>query len=584
MKKILFIFIISILCLFLNACEFTNRKNASEFERYINELPQRMISSDNLNLEFTFAHPENYGFKKTLLNLPYSDEQDYQQNIENTEILLNELNQFDYTTFDSELRLTYDVLKDYLERSLLTMHYYDLDNSYLGSYLSFQAQLPFLLSEYTFDSEADLQSYFHILESSKEVFHKYAALENDRQSKGAGLSKTVLEKTIQQCDRFSNADPLFLVDRINEKIDDVPFLNDAEKKEAKIKNEDLLVNHLQQAYANTKNELSSIQVNEEDLGLAYKPNGKEYYEALLRQSTGIDMNVEEVKEYLHQKYSEVLSKYREFINNHPEFSSNELLDMQYTAFTSVEETLDYLRKKSMEDFPIIQKINYEITKVDESMKKHFSPAAYLQSKLDSSFDDPESIIINGDYNDSLFSTIMHEGYPGHMYQTVYYKTLQKPAIRYILEYNGYSEGWATYVEKYSSHYAQTEDKALLELYNLNHDLLKIWLCRFDIGIHYEGWDRTKFKQEINVIFQNHNLEETAIDEQYDLFLETPTNTLKYNLTYFKFQDLYKKAEDALHRAFDPIQFHEVILKTGPTPFHILEKQVDNYIMNKQQQS
>ena len=66
-------------------------------------------------------------------------------------------------------------------------------------------------------------------------------------------------------------------------------------------------------------------------------------------------------------------------------------------------------------------------------------------------------------------------------------------------------------------------------------------------------------------------------EQYNLFLETPTNYLQYYLSGFLFQDLYDKAKDELGDKFSAVKFHDVILSTGPAPFKILEKQVDKYI-------
>lgn len=580
-KKILLSTLAFGLCFSLYGCS-TEKLDGQAFDAYIEELPQRFIDSDSLDLEYLFVNPQDYGFEEELLTLPYSDETTYKENKDDTEEILDDLKDFDYDLLSEDQKLTYDILKDNLERSLLTIDYYDLDNSYLGSFVSFQAQLPFLLDEYNFDSKHELDSYFNVLETSVETFHKYVEIEKKRQENGTGMQKSILEKTIEQCENFSNTDRLYLIDNINAKIDTLDFLNDEEKANAKIKNEDLLTNKFVVAYRNTKNELTELLPNaNEDVGLSALPDGKDYYEALLQQKTGLDMNVDEIKKYLEEKQDALIQDMQMLIVKNPSIMNNlDLENIKYTDFTSVEETLDYLQTQIFNDFPKLDELNYKVSLVDESMKDNFSPAAYLQSRIDSPMTSKESIIINGDYSDSIFLTIAHEGYPGHMYQNVYFKSLQLPTVRYLLDYNGYSEGWATYVEGMSSKYATDGDNLLLRLNDINSEILQVNMCLFDIGIHYEGWDRNELKKQIEALFGKDVLTEEDIDDQYNIFLETPTNYLQYYLTGFTFKDLQEKTKNALGTSYDPVEFHEVILKTGPAPFSILEKEVDAYIEQK----
>lgn len=577
LKKLCLSIMVTIMCISLNGCS-SKIKDPEQFDAFLATLPQKFVDADDLNIEYLFVNPQANGFEESILNLPYTNEEDYHAMKEETKTTLSELDGYDYDSLTKDQQLTYDILKDNLERSLLVIDYYDLDNSYLGSFVSFQAQLPFLLDEYNFESENDLNSYFNILATSEETFHKYVEIEKNRQEKGTGMSKAILDKTIEQCENFSNTDHLYLIDNINAKIDAIDFLDDAQKAEAKIKNEDLLTNHFLVAYRNTKDELSQLTPDDRDLGLSSQPDGKDYYEALLKQRTGLDMNVKDVQKYLRDKEDVIMAEMQALIRKNPTIKSFE--NLKYSDFTSVEETLNHLQGKIFEDFPKIDELNYKVSIVDESMKENFSPAAYLQSRLDSPITSKESIIINGDYQDSLFLTIAHEGYPGHMYQNVYFKSLQLPTIRYLLDYNGYSEGWATYVEGMASKYAPADDKATIALYDMNSKLVQISMCRFDIGIHYEGWDRTEFKKQIEAMFGKGTMSDEDINDQYDVFLETPTNYLQYYLTSYHFEDLQKKTKDALGSDYDAAEFHEVILKTGPAPFHILEQQVDAYIDTK----
>ena len=301
---------------------------------------------------------------------------------------------------------------------------------------------------------------------------------------------------------------------------------------------------------------------------------------MLQGRVGTDMTVDEVKEYLQNKQIELIMEARTLLTDNPELQNvTGFSDLVYSDFTSVEETLDYLKTVIFQDFPEIDNLNYEIITVPDAWKDNFSPAAYLQGKIDAPIDTPELIYINGEYSQTLFDTIEHEGYPGHMYQHTYFKQQENiPTVRYLIDYNGYSEGWATYVEWNGYKYAPVEDKTLLEYKSLNDRLTSVFICLMDIGIHYDGWDYDDY-----VDYWKNNFGEVSEDtmlEQYNLFIETPTNYLQYYLSGFLFQDLYNKAEEELGEKFSSVDFHDVILSTGPSSFDILEKQVDSFISKK----
>ena len=552
-----------------------------DFDAYIEKLPTLLMADDDMNLEFTFENPSNYGFKEKLLNLPYSDEGDYKESKKECEKILKELKSFDYDKLSDSQKLTYDILVDSLQRSAYQYDYYYLDNSYLGSFISFQAQLPLLLSEFTFERQNDLDSYFHILETAEETFLKYAEVEKKRQENNSGLAKNILEKTIEQCQNYTSGSDDYLIERINQRIDQVEFLNDEEKAAAKQKNQELVSVNLKNAYTSLGEELKTITpTNQDNKGLYFSPDGKEYYEAMLQGRVGTDMTVDEVKEYLQNKQIELIMEARTLLTDNPELQNvTGFSDLVYSDFTSVEETLDYLKTVIFQDFPEIDNLNYEIITVPDAWKDNFSPAAYLQGKIDAPIDTPELIYINGEYSQTLFDTIEHEGYPGHMYQHTYFKQQENiPTVRYLIDYNGYSEGWATYVEWNGYKYAPVEDKTLLEYKSLNDRLTSVFICLMDIGIHYDGWDYDDY-----VDYWKNNFGEVSEDtmlEQYNLFIETPTNYLQYYLSGFLFQDLYNKAEEELGEKFSSVDFHDVILSTGPSSFDILEKQVDSFISKK----
>ena len=198
-----------------------------------------------------------------------------------------------------------------------------------------------------------------------------------------------------------------------------------------------------------------------------------------------------------------------------------------------------------------------------------------ESRIDTSLDQKEVIYLNGEYDQSLFSTVAHEGYPGHMYQNVYFKSLGLPAVRYLVGYTGWTEGWANYVELNSYRYADG-DPEVMELVPLLERLTQNAIALIDFGIHYEGWEFQEAWEMMNQFLPADIPEETAY-RQYQLFVENPGNYLNYYFTGSLFQGLYDEAGEALGDTFDPVAFHKAILDLGPAPFSMVEAAVDRYV-------
>ena len=247
-----------------------------------------------------------------------------------------------------------------------------------------------------------------------------------------------------------------------------------------------------------------------------------------------------------------------------------------------------------EDFPLLKNISYEVRQVHPSMKKFLSPAFYLTPPVDTQT--PNVIYINNSKGTSsleLFGTLAHEGFPGHLYQTVSFARSAPDNIRYLITSPGYIEGWATYVEGYAYRYAAsliydimknsaaaTSDDTLNSAPDrklIQNATQLAWLSRstnlclyslLDIGIHYEGWDQgrtTAFLKAFGIT------QESAVKEIYQYIVETPGNYLKYYWGSLNFQDLQTRCRKQLGHDFNLKDFHRRIMEIGPVQFPVLEK-------------
>ena len=167
---------------------------------------------------------------------------------------------------------------------------------------------------------------------------------------------------------------------------------------------------------------------------------------------------------------------------------------------------------------------------------------------------------------TLYTTLAHEGYPGHLYQNVYYASTNPDPIRNLLDWGGYTEGWQPmwndqlllFSAGYTAGCSGTAERSvILGLYALA-----------DMGIHYDGWSLA----ETVSFFRNFGITDTqTIQDIYDLILGDPGNYLKYYIGYVEFLELKKTAIKKWGDSFTQERFHKAVLDTGPAPFEIVEK-------------
>jgi uncharacterized protein (DUF885 family) len=212
------------------------------------------------------------------------------------------------------------------------------------------------------------------------------------------------------------------------------------------------------------------------------------------------------------------------------------------------------------------------------MESFLAPAFYITAPIDDY--DEHSIFINSSTDASsltYFTTLAHEGFPGHLYQTVMSYQSNPSSVRAILNFPGYVEGWATYAEMQSYFYAGLDD-ALAEYLAANQSALLSLYASTDIGIHSDGWtfaDMTAFWAEYG--FTSSDASQAAVlREIYDLIVQEPTHYLKYYVGYLHFLDLKEAAKETYGDAFNEVAFHDAILAIGPAPFSIVADYLDSY--------
>lgn len=558
MKKIS-IYLMLFLSLFgLSSCK--KEKENIEFNKYLDELFYFFLGEDPININALIVDTKKYNLEEFAV-YPYDFSLELEEEYFNgLKEVKNKL--LNYKKLNKKQELSKKILIDYIDRELAFdgLFYYQ---SNLGSYLGYQAQLPIILAEYRFDDMYDIECYFEYLKSTKITFANIINFERERIDKKVGMNSKIIDGVIDQIDNFLKLEGYYLKNSFNKKIEEANFLNDVQKRLLISEHSDIIDKDFLDAYFYLKEQLNNLKifVNDEEIKIS-----KEYYQALFQRATGTDYTIPEAKEYIESKIGELIKGYN------IEYRSKYQIELMKQ--NSFNELFSYYIDKGKNSFPVLPyDVEYEIKTIDESLEENSSPAMYFISPIDANI--KEIIYVNNLYfkekSNYVYQTIAHEGIPGHMYQNVYLKNLDIPEVRKILRYNGYTEGWATYVENYVVGYVDEEAMKPFEFFDA---LSYLYLGLIDIGINYEGWSKDEAVSFILDTFSSLTNEE-ALNIYYQL-LEVPTNYLEYYFSYFQIQDLKAYFKKKMGKKYSDYLFHKIYLDTGPSPFKILYEQYQNY--------
>ena len=577
---------------------FINRR----FRACTNTIFTTDISGNPLNLHYTLAYPESSGIKDYSLSLGTFDP----TQLSGQKILLENrrtmINAFPARDLSPDNRLTQQILSLYYETQLLPARQYLLDEA-LSPSLGTQAQLPILLAEYTFRKEDDVRNYLKLLTSVDSYLESILSFEKLKAQNGTFMSDATADRIISQCSAFiKDPDDNYLASVFSEKIQSLSGISEQKKAAYQKLHNQILTGQVLPAYQSLIDGLYLLKGSGKNPGgLCQFAGGKAYYEYLIKSSCGIYDTVPEIQSRLIHQFQTDLSLATKLTGSStatPTFAKDVFLPiseaetgtpsgifsfsaglidaasgLSFTstpsaAETSPEQILEDLQKQIQTDFPAVPSTSYEIKYVHPDLEEHLSPAFYLTPPIDTL--SPNDIYINRHANMSgleLYTTLAHEGFPGHLYQTITFASSAPDPVRYLPAMGGYVEGWATYAESFAYTYYQP-DSTDGQLAWLNRSLNLCMMSLLDTVIHYNGWNQERCATFLSQLGITDN---TIQKEIYQVIVEEPANYLKYYLGYLQFLDLQQEVRELAGDAFHLHSFHQKVLSAGPCQFPILKQ-------------
>lgn len=550
-----------------------------KFDRFLNSCFREYAAENTVTLHFKLSNPSAYGIKAPVSPI-YGDlsSDALKKNCSRSKELLQKLYTFPTSSLTKKQKLTWQIFQDYLNESIMNEKYI-LYSSPLGTN-GLQSEIPVTLSEYRLDNEKDIKDYLSLVNQVPELFTQILDFEQERRNAGLISPSFVISDTIVQIDQFLNAseenNPL--IQSFEERLAEVESLSKDQKASYIANNRLLVTDKVLPAYKSLKTSLQAYTNDSKNTSskerLCEYKNGQDYYKFLLMSNVGTDFSPEDCITILESQLKNTVKDISSLTAKNKDLYTEYL--SAAPALSAPKEIMNTLKNDSLVEFPEIKNISCQLKNVPDALSGTSACAFYLVPPIDSTKDN--IIYINKSRVDSneLFSTLAHEGYPGHLYQTNYFLTTNPSPLRTFLHCAGYDEGWGTYAQLYSYNFIEFKNvdeqttKQLRQLYRDN-DLLSLSLSSLcDLYVNYKNYDENALANYL----QTYGIGKDSAQNLYRYVIENPTTYLSYSIGCYELDQLKQTMADSLGKAFKISDFHEAVLNVGSCNFSILRQEIE----------
>ena len=582
-KLILFISIISFL-----SCQKeknTAQKNP-QLDKIISEYYEDQLKLSPLSATFNGDNRYN-----DLLNIDFTDSHRalVKSILEKYQKSIQEIDRESLTTND---QLTYDLIERDVKLGLEGLSFPENLiplNQFYGFHLTF-AQLgsgsviqPFAtVKDYDNWSKRMLKGAAY-LDSSIVYFRKGMAA-------GHVLPKALIVKIIPQLDAFNVKD-------IKESTFYGPIKNlpksfsEADKKRIT----ELYTNNIQQIILPAYSRLATF-MKEEYLpkgrlssGISDIPNGKAYYQYLIRTMTTTDKSADEIYQTGLSEVKRIKAEMEKtkdavgFKGDLKAFFEHMRTDPKFTPFKEPAEVLAAFETihKKMEPalktmFGRVPKSPFEIRQT-EAFRAASASAEYFAGSEDGKrpgiFYVPITNAKTFNLTSGMESLFLHEAIPGHHYQiSLQQENGDLPKFRRFGGNSAYAEGWALYTESLGKELGLYTDpyQYMGALGDEMHRAIRLVV---DAGMHSKNMTR---EEAIKFMMDNEPLNEEGTTAEIERYMAIPAQALSYKIGALKIKEIRERLTKQLGAKFKLSDFHDELLKDGNMPLEVLEKKMDQW--------
>jgi uncharacterized protein (DUF885 family) len=329
-----------------------------------------------------------------------------------------------------------------------------------------------------------------------------------------------------------------------------------------------------------------------DAGVWKFEDGDEYYAYLLRYNTSTDMTpqvvydlgLQEINrigadielEFKKLGYRGTLKENMKSLNNDARFLYPQNKAGEEKVLTDYEMIIKDMYNHIGELFDITPDTELKVLPIAEFTEQSGPQAYYYPSLIGG--DAPGIFYVNVSkptYKYDMQSIAYHEAVPGHHIQMALQRELlsEKYPDKSNFYIPAYVEGWGLYAERLADEYGMYKDP-YSRLGYLRGELLRAVRLVVDTGIHYKRWTR---EYAIEYMTGFGCIPDEYVTAEVDRYIVNPGQACSYKIGEMKIIELREKARTELGEKFNIKDFHNIILRNGPMPFEIMEREVQKYI-------
>lgn len=554
------------------------------------------FANDSLSLHFSFQNPKSLGIKNMPVSLPVYEKNTYQRIPEKIQNMQKLLNQIEPSQLTPRARKSFSIIQQYLNTQKQGANYLYFQQP-LSPTSGIHISLPVLLAEYRMDTKQDVTDYLTLLSLLPSYFDSLVCYEEDQLEHGIGLSLSQTKKIQLQCQEFAHGGQELFTLCFENALSRLP-LSPEEKQEYLFAHQEIYLTSVAPAYEALASKLSELPVHStQSEGLCQYPEGVSYYRYLLKSNVGTDKNADQLLSLLNERLKSLFAQLSTY---HESYSDSQLASLKkcekelVNAFDlkRIDNYLPILEKSLGNSYPKLPasqltKQEIRIKPIPTCLYDYTAPAYYFTpciSLCPAGRGQQVDNIIYYNVNatkdpSSLLTTLAHEGYPGHMYQNLYFLESDGVSfdnlLRFTLSFPGYSEGWAMYVELNS--YDRLADSIsaqnpslqgqkcadYLRISRLSREIQLCMLCKLDILIHNHFATKEEIAPYLKAIGIH---QEDSVSNIYEYLVSEPTNYLSYYVGYLELLECRKHFPD-------DSSFHTFILEHGPDSFFHIKKEL-----------
>lgn len=538
------------------------------FDNFARQIFEEMVSSDTLTLHYMVADPEAYGIDPGEVTIGGYPSEWSQEDYDDTKAEYETLKSIDRDQLTERQQLDYDILMEVFENELKyntkELFYYQEPLTTTSGDHTF---LPVDFAEYSFYDKGDVEDYLSLLADVPNYFDDLLAFEKAKSDAGLFMSDESVDEVIDSCETFiEDPDNNALIEVFPDKLTELSGLTEDEITDYTARNTVAVKEQVIPAYRKLIEGMKALKgtgTNEGGIG-AYDL-GDDYYEGLIRTKAGVNMSAEELLDYLDKALDDDYTQLFALFSKNPKIAK-EFDSIPEIELDEPEAMLEELIKAIKEEYPEPVTEKYTVKYVHPSLEESLNPAFYMIPPVD----DPDHNVIylnNAYLEDDLevFTTLAHEGFPGHLYQVTWQMNSDAAPIIIQIAPLGFTEGWATYVETNAFAWCGLDDD-MAKMLQINQRMTLYLYAYADISIHTQGWT----EEDLAVFLADFGIDdEESVHDVYRMIVTDPAAYLPYTIGNLQFYQMRQTLEEVQGDEFDPVAFHRFILDTGDCPFDIL---------------